>query len=100
MYNRVLKDEERTNNYAEAANRSLHAAFDVDHPTVWKFIDRLKSVQSGNDKKYYEFVRGGEPPSKRTMYEKIDKKIRKIVSQFDKRSITEYLEGISAEYMK
>ena len=99
MYERVKNNEERTNNFVETANRALHAAFDADHPTIWKFIDKLRSVQQGNDKKYYEFSRWEEPAKKREKYQSIDAKIRKIVSQIEKCTVSGYLVGIAAVFM-
>ena len=36
---RVLHDDDRTNNHAEAAHRCLQSALHMHHPTLWKLTD-------------------------------------------------------------
>lgn len=98
-YERTLNDEARTNNYAEAAHRRLQAEFGVDHPTLWKFIDGLRTVQKSTDQIYEEFVRGDSPPRKRNKYQQMDARILRIVESFESREIVEYLRGIASNFM-
>lgn len=97
-YERTLNDEARTNNYAEAAHRRLQAEFGVDHPTLWKFIDGLRTVQKSIDQIYEEFVRGDEPPRKRNKYQQADARILTIVEDFENREMNEYLRGIASNF--
>ena len=52
VYHRVLNDQDRTNNHAEAAHRRLQVELDVTHPSIWRFIDGLRRVQKGRDVVY------------------------------------------------
>lgn len=99
VYSRVINDQDRTNNYSEAAHKRLHKQFAMDHPTIWKFIDALKFVQEIQDKVYEEFVRGDQPAQKRKKYRSADDKIKEIVEGgLERRTVTEYLKGISTHY--
>uniref|UniRef100_A0A5S6Q4B3 Uncharacterized protein n=1 Tax=Trichuris muris TaxID=70415 RepID=A0A5S6Q4B3_TRIMR len=51
----------------------------TDHPTLWRFIDGLRKVQSGHDKEYEDYVRGEQPQPKRQRYIQADRRILAIV---------------------
>lgn len=99
VYERVLNDQERTNNNAEAAHRRLQIELGMDHPTLWKFIDGLKKVQKGCDIRYEQYVRGDAPPHKRLKYIQCDQRIRTIVESYLERNKLEYLRGISQNFL-
>lgn len=99
VYQRTLDGTDRTNNHAEAAHRRLQAEFGMDHPSLWKFIDGIRAVQCGRDKCYEEFVRGDAPAVKRTKYVRADARILTIVQDFGNRTISEYLRGISHNFL-
>lgn len=42
VHERVLNNQDRTNNYAEAAHRRMQSEIDMDHPSIWKFIDAIR----------------------------------------------------------
>ncbi|KFD53299.1 hypothetical protein M514_05780 [Trichuris suis] len=64
-YQRTLQGRDRTNSFAEAAHLRLRSELGVDHPTIWRFIDGLRSVQAGREQHFEYFVRGDESPRKR-----------------------------------
>jgi hypothetical protein len=45
VYSRTLENADRTNNHAEACHKKLQHTFGVAHPSLWHFIDVLKTVQ-------------------------------------------------------
>ena len=94
MYQRTLDGDDRTNNYAEAANRRLKSELGMLHPTIWKFIAVLKNVHKGRDEYFEKLVAGNEPQSKLLKYRKADEKILKIVSEYGSRNEVEYLRSV------
>lgn len=95
VYERVLNDEDRTNNYAEAANRRLNLQMGVQHPTLWTFISCLRKVQSGRDTFYNQLEVGKSPPRKKKKYIDVDKRIKKLVNNYNNRDIISFLRGIA-----
>lgn len=98
LYDRVLTDEDRTNNHAEAAHRRLQAELGVDHPTIWKLILGLQKVQRGRDAYYEQLVAGNEPPAKLRKYRLADDRIKRIVMDYNNRNEIEYLRGLAHNY--
>lgn len=96
VYERTLKEEDRTNNKAEAANRRLHVEFDCDHPSIWKFIKGLWQIQKGNDKLYEDFVSGKDPEKKKRKFVNNDARILTIVKDYANRTPLKYLWGLSS----
>uniref|UniRef100_A0A5S6R5K6 GOLD domain-containing protein n=1 Tax=Trichuris muris TaxID=70415 RepID=A0A5S6R5K6_TRIMR len=90
-YRRTLHSRDRTNNFAEAAHRRLKSELGVDHPTIWRFIDGLRTVQAGRDQHFECFVRGDEPPRKRQRYLLAGERIRLTVGRFHADSDLLYL---------
>lgn len=99
VHERTLNDEARTNNHAEAAHRRLQAELGVEHPTLWKFIDGLRSVQKGRDLFMEQYLRGEAPPNKRRKYVEADKRIKRIVQSYAERTKLEYLKGVSHNFV-
>ncbi|KAK0414909.1 hypothetical protein QR680_011672 [Steinernema hermaphroditum] len=82
VHDRVMNSEDRTNNYAEAAHRRLQSEVQVDHPTIWLFIDALRRAQKGRDLTYEAMLRGEEPPKKRKRYMLADERILRVVEHY------------------
>ena len=64
VHERVLNKNDRTNNYAEAANRRLNVQMGVTYPTLWAFISCLRKIQSGRYTFYCQLKAGKSPPKK------------------------------------
>lgn len=99
MYDRVLNQQDRANNYAEAAHRRLQWELGVDHPSIWHFIRELRNVQKGRDLLYEQYASGNAALAKRKKYLKVDARILKIVSTYAEREIIEYLRGLAQNFL-
>ncbi|XP_025406828.1 uncharacterized protein LOC112680829, partial [Sipha flava] len=75
VHDRVINDQDRTNNYAEAANRKLNTEMGVSHLTLWSFILSLHKIQSGRDTYYSQLEAGKSPPKKLKKYLDVDKRL-------------------------
>ncbi|KAL3105186.1 hypothetical protein niasHT_028858 [Heterodera trifolii] len=112
VYERTLSDDDRTNNFAEAAHKRLQCHFNCRHPTLWNFIDVLRKAQATTDADYSKFVKGIEPPPKKKKYRDTDSRILAKIQNYyidipnnDDHNyvnrhprIIAYLKGISRNY--
>lgn len=99
VYSRVINNQGRTNNYAEAANRRIQVQLAMEHPTIWKFIDALKTIQKRRDKEYEEFVVGQTASQKKKKYLTADERIKQIVEDgMEVRTPVEYLRAIATNF--
>jgi len=95
LYDRHLNSENRTNNHAEAANRRLNIEMGVCGPTIWTFINCLRRVQTGHDVFIAQLTAGGSPPKKLKKYTDLNRRLYKIVSEYNIRNCIEYLKRIA-----
>lgn len=96
VYDRVINNNDRTNNYCEAAHRRLHKQLCMDHPSIWKFIGGIKQIQKGKDKNYEEMVAGAPPAAKRRPVQRVNERVREIVlGGLAARTHLEYLGGLA-----
>ncbi|KAL7077913.1 hypothetical protein ACQ4LE_002952 [Meloidogyne hapla] len=115
VYHRTLVGADRTNNFAESAHRKLQRAFSCSHPSLWKFIDTLRSEQKARDADMALFIAGHNPPQKARKYKDADQRILALVQTyqplnrgnphhfdlnqvFHDQPIIDFLSGISHNY--
>ncbi|KAI1702255.1 hypothetical protein DdX_15593 [Ditylenchus destructor] len=67
------------------------------HPTLGNFILSNKKVQHGRDQQYMQWVAGRQPKDKRKKYKDADKRILKILQEYQRneRTVIELLRGIA-----
>ena len=95
VHERVLNKEDSTNNYAEAANRRLNIQMEVDLPTLWAIISCLRRIRSGRDTFLRQLQTGKSPPKEKKKYIDLNKRIFKLISQYDNRNVISFLRGLA-----
>lgn len=100
VYQRTLSGTDRTNNFAEACHRKIQLGFGsgISHPSLWNFINKLKSIQKSYDVEYERHVAGHQVTIKRRRYQEADLRILNKVTNYNRNNVIEYLRGISYNY--
>ena len=83
VYTRVINDQNKTNNHAEAAHRKLGHELGVKHPNIWRFIETLRVVQKSRDQMYERAICGMPAPKKLKKYIDADERIKNLVLNTD-----------------
>lgn len=95
VFQRTVNRLDRTNNHAEAGHRRLQSELQMQHPSIWKFIDVLRKVQKNRDIYYEQLIAGNNPAQKLKKYRMADDRIFSLVSNFNQRDVLDYLRGIA-----
>ena len=69
VFDRVQMGLPRSNNSVEAWNRHFQSVVGCHHPSIWKFIDKLKAEQSLNERRI-EQVFAGQPFDRKKMLQR------------------------------
>lgn len=94
-YFSVLDDAPRTNNHVEGWHNRLTSRAQMNHSTLWKFLDLIISEQSVTDLTHEQSVAGYKIDNKRKKYKDTDARIKNIVEKYKNRKICDYLSGIA-----
>ena len=70
------------------------------HPTIWKFIDALRSQQNFTDLERVRFQAGQLPPPKRRRYRATQECLERVVNRYGEENfvLEEYLNGIAFSF--
>ncbi|KAL3094696.1 hypothetical protein niasHT_029963 [Heterodera trifolii] len=83
VHQRTLDGADRTNNFAEAFHRRLKHQFGCTHPTIWRFIDKIRCVQKVIDAEISRCVMGEAAPQKKKKYREADLRILRLVHRYN-----------------
>jgi len=95
IYNFVITGNARTNNSVEGWNRRFSSLVGADHPSLWKFIDKLKEEQNYTEFRLNQAAAGAPPPPRRLKYRELETRLTNLVSQFNTKERIDYLSGIA-----
>ena len=90
-----LSGDARTNNSVEGWNRRFSSLVGADHPSLWKFIDKLKQEQSHTEFRLNQLAAGSQPTAKRVRYRDLEARLTRIINQFGEIPLTDYLTGVA-----
>lgn len=93
-FDAVLQDLPKTNNSVEGWHRGFSELIGANHPTIWKFIDALKTEQNMNEMKIEQYIAGQLPNPSRRVYKDTAERIKNIVNDYTNRPLLDYLRGI------
>uniref|UniRef100_A0A914EC05 MULE transposase domain-containing protein n=1 Tax=Acrobeloides nanus TaxID=290746 RepID=A0A914EC05_9BILA len=71
VYDRTIENGMRTNNSVEGFHMRINMFFEVTHPTLWKFIARLRKFEDIIYKELRSWENGQLPP-KRKLWERVN----------------------------
>ena len=61
VYDRVINQDHRTNNFLEGWHRRFSSIVDVQHPDIYKFLSKLTGEQAHTEISRREILRGEDP---------------------------------------
>nr|XP_004227365.1 uncharacterized protein LOC101242881 [Ciona intestinalis] len=85
----------KTNNSCEGWHRSFSSLVSSNHPTLWKFIDKLKDEQGRNEAVIEQYVAGEDLPPRKKKYRDAAERLRRVVSDYPNREMLDYLRGVA-----
>jgi hypothetical protein len=94
-FDAALQDLPKTNNSVEGWHRGFSELIGANHPTIWKFIDALKTEQNVNEMKIEQYISGQQPNPSRRVYRDTAERIKSIVLDYTNRPVLDYLRGIA-----
>ena len=93
VYERVLVEDPRTNNFLEGWHNRFANVVGVAHPDIYRFIKSLRSEQA---------LIGEDITAPRKKSVKLNKRIYQIISSYEERTagehFLEYLEGLAHNF--
>jgi len=74
-FNRTVEGLPRTNNYMEEWHRGFNGSMSCMHPSIFKFIDKLKDEQNLNETKIEQYLSGVSAPLGRRKYVSLEARL-------------------------
>jgi hypothetical protein len=71
----------------------------VDHPSLWRFINSIRQIQSSRDADYERCIAGYEPDKKRRKYRDADNRIKHVVNGFTIDNVVVFLRGVAHNFL-
>lgn len=93
MYSNIQLDLPRTNNSVEGWHTGFSSLLRCSHPTMWKFLNVLKSEQSKNEMVFEKIIAGEEELPQKKKYKNHSDQLRKIITNYKKIDNMSYLKG-------
>ena len=84
----------RTTNAVEAWHRSFGCHMSCHHPSMWRFLDKLKKEQSLVEVKQAFYITGRKPP-KRRCYDERESSLGNLIDGYLTRPKDEFLRGVA-----
>ncbi|XP_073417134.1 uncharacterized protein [Dendrobates tinctorius] len=98
VYERTLNDQQRTNNDVEGWHRSFRETCGTHFQNIYRFINCLKHQQELHSFEIIQKIAGNPIAARNKKYAAISARVKRIVQDFDNRSLMDYLRGIAYSF--
>lgn len=96
MHAETLLGQARTNNTCEGWHRSVQYLIGSHRPTLWKFIESLRSMQRKQEFTLSQRLSGSQPPPRKRKYRDYDIKLYNVVSEYHNMPILDYMMNVAS----
>lgn len=93
QYNATIQNLPKTNNAVEGWHSAFSASL-AKHPNIWAFIVAIQNENNLSMIKLSHAMRGEDVKQKKK-YQTVNSRIKNIVQEYEKRSLSDYVLGIS-----
>ena len=100
MFHRTQHELHRTKNSKEGWNRAFQGHVSACHPTIYRFLDILKSEESMAKVSILEALGRHPPPPVRQRYIDCNERILRIVDNFPNMAAIRYLHSIAYNWSR
>jgi len=98
VYENVLMKRPRINNAVEGWHNAFNSSIRVNHTTIWRFINFIKTEQNLVEAKIEKINLGESHASKRKQYKDLDQRLENIALNYQRGDILNYLKGIAHNF--
>ncbi|CAJ0959347.1 unnamed protein product [Ranitomeya imitator] len=98
VYERTLNDQQRTNNDVEGWHRSFRETCGTLFQNIYHFINCLKHQQELHSFEIIQIIAGNPIAARNKKYAVISARVKRIVQDFNNRSLMDYLRGIAYSF--
>lgn len=98
VYERTVNDQQRTNNDVEGWHRSFKETCGTLSPNIYRLINCLKRQQELHSFEIIQIIAGYPIAARNKKYAAISARVKRIVQDFNNRSLIDYLRGIAYSF--
>ena len=95
MRNAVLQGQPRTNNAQKGWHRRFASAVYCHHPSIWKLITSLPDEERSSSRRREQLVAGHDAPARKKRYVDRDRRLLRLVEDYDVEEPLVFLRGIA-----
>ena len=94
VYDRVIGNLPRSNNFVEGWHKAFATRVSVSHPTVVKLVEKIRREQSKFEIDIAQILQGHEPKPRKAYYRKLDQRIQHLATSYNPSQLDQYLKNI------
>ena len=98
MWLRVNNNQARTNNAVEGWHRGLSATLGITNPTIWKFLDAMRSTFRQQERDLEQLIAGRQPSRQRKQWTALTQRLQTVCNRYAEAPLLEFLRGITYNF--